>query len=329
MSRPIWKGSISFGLVTIPISLYTAEKPSEHQNFHMLDKRNKSRVRYERVNEETGKKVPWEDIVKGYEYEKGNYIILEGKELEELKDKGNKQEQSVEIQDFIEESEIEPIYLEKPYYLVPEKRGEKAYVLLRETLKKTNKIAVSKVFIRTKQYLSLVIPYQNGLLLELVRYPEEIVKIENMELPKGGIKEYNISKSEIQMAEKLISTMSKKWDPKRYKDESHAILQKLVERKIKKGKGFAMPEKEKEEAEPIRKSAKVINFMDLLKKSIDEKKKGKKAQESKGSKFKENKAAASSEKGKKARVKRLSTKHSPKRMARKNESKKVSRKKKS
>lgn len=270
MSRPIWKGSISFGLVTIPVSLYPAEKPSEHQQFHMLDSRNNSRIHYERINDVTGKKVPWDDVVKGFEFEKGNYVIIDEKELQK---KEGEQTQTVEIQNFIDQKSLDPLYLDKPYYLVPSKQGEKAYVLLRETLKDLEKIGLSKVLIRTKQYLAAVIPFKNSLLLELMRYPEEVRQPEDMELPKGSIKEFNISKSEMQMAEKLISTMSKKWDPKQYKDESRKILKKWVEDKIHKGKNVQAKDREKEETTPKVKTAKLINFMDLLKKSIEEKEK--------------------------------------------------------
>jgi DNA end-binding protein Ku len=161
MARPIWNGNISFGLVNIPITLFSAEKKSE-LHFKLLDKRNRSGIRYERVNEDTGEAVPLDQIVKGYEYDPGDYVLLTD---EDFKKAAVEATQSIEIADFVDLSSIEYTYFEKPYYVVPGKKADKGYVLLREVLKRTGKVAISKVVIHSRQYLSALIPQENALIL--------------------------------------------------------------------------------------------------------------------------------------------------------------------
>jgi DNA end-binding protein Ku len=171
MARPIWTGTLSFGLLNVPVSLMSGER-SVDLHFRMLDNRSNTPVRYERVNAETGEEVPWKEIVKAFEYEKGSYVVLEPDDIKSASSEGR---EAVEVKTFVDAGSIGPEYFEKPYILVPGKKAEKGYVLLRETLKRTGKIGIARVVIRTREYLSAVMPRDNGLLLMLLRYPQELV----------------------------------------------------------------------------------------------------------------------------------------------------------
>lgn len=267
MPRPIWQGNITFGLINIPVALYSAEKRvSIH--FNLLDSRDHAHIRYERVNEITGEEVPWDQIVKAYEFKDGNYVILKEKELKKAEIENS---QSVEIEDFIDQKSLDCLYFEKPYYLVPVKSGLKAYVLLRETLKKTKKVGIAKVVIRTKQYLAVVMPYDNSLLLNLLRFAQELKNPSEFDIPKQTISKYKISAKEIEMAERVVASMTAKWNPKKYHDEHRDKLMEWIKRKMKK-EPITVPEKE----EP-KETAKIIDLMQLLKKSVKKKSTSKKS----------------------------------------------------
>ncbi len=267
-SRPIWKGHISFGLISIPVSLYSAEQRSD-VHFKLLDSRNHAHIRYERVNELTGEEVPWQEIVKAFEYDNGNYVILDEKELKKAEIENS---QDIALMDFIDKKSLDSIYFEKPYYLVPNKSGEKGYVLLKEILKRTNKIGIAKVTIRSRQYLAALMPYATGLMLNLMRFAQEIRPIEEYEFPDEDLKKYKITAKEIDMAEQLVNSMTSKWNPKQYHDEYRDMLMKWIEKKAHGGKAVTAPSAEQPEPP---KGGKVIDFMSLLKKSIDEKSKTK------------------------------------------------------
>ena len=198
MLRPIWKGQIAFGLINIPIELYSAEQKNDLR-FKLVDSRNKAKIRYERINEETGKEVPWSEVAKALEVKNKGFIVLED---EDFKRAAVENTQTFEIEDFINRDDLETIYFEKPYYLIPSKRGEKGYVLLREVLKKTNKVAIGKVVIRTRQYLATVFPFEDTLILDLLRFADEIRSPKELKIPKGGIKDYKISPREVEMAQR-------------------------------------------------------------------------------------------------------------------------------
>ena len=257
----LWKGYISFGLVNIPVVLYSAEQPQEKVHFKMLDKNNLAGIRYSRINEKTGKEVPWEDIVKGYEYEDGNYAILTDEDFESVARENSK---TIEIEDFINLKDLGAVYFEKPYYILPDKRGDKGYVLLRETLKKTNKIGIAKVMIRSHQYLAAIIPYGSALIVNTLRYPEELKPATKFDLPEGAPADYKISKKEFDIAEQLVETMTSKWDPKRYTNDYREDLMKVVEEKIAEGNKTTI----KHVKEPHVKQTNVVDFMELLKKSV-------------------------------------------------------------
>lgn len=270
MSRPIWKGYVSFGLVAIPINLYPVEKKNE-LSFHLLDSRDKSRIRYERINAETGKEVPWEEVVKAYEFQKGNYVVLKEEDFERAAPEAFK---TIDIEEFVNLKEISHIYFDRPYYVVPDSANQKAYVLLREALKKTGKVGVAKVVIRTKQYLSLIIPQDNALILNLIRFNQEIRSLSEFDLPTEDLKKYKIQPRELQMAITLINDMSAKWSPDKYHDEYRDALMKWIKAKTKSKQITT-----KEPTEIVKKEDDVIDFMSLLKKSIQHKTKSKASNE--------------------------------------------------
>jgi DNA end-binding protein Ku len=265
MPRPIWKGSISFGLVNIPITLLPAEKSSD-LHFQMIDSRNHARVRYQRVNEVTGEEVPWDEIVKGYEYEEDNYILLSDEDFKRADQEATK---TIEIEDFVDFEAIDHTYFDKPYYLVPGKGGEKGYVLLREALRRTGRAGIARVVIRTKEYLTALVPQGDALILELLRYHHALRSLEEFDIPHGDLKNYKVSERELDLAETLVDSMKAEWQPEKYHDEYRDSLMKWIDKKAREGKVEALPEEK--EAEEAAEGGKVVDMMALLKKSVEEK----------------------------------------------------------
>jgi DNA end-binding protein Ku len=264
--RPIWTGTISFGLLNIPVSLMAAERRTD-LHFRMLDSRDNSPVRYERVNAETGDEVPWKEIVKAFEYDKGNYVVLEDEDFKKAAVEGR---EAVEIASFVDETEIDTRYFEKPYVLVPSKKAEKGYVLLRETLRDLGKVGIARVIIRTREYLCMVKPVEDALVLILLRFPQELVALEDYNLPEKGEGNYRIQKAERDMARQLIDSMSVKWKPADYKDEYRDRLTKVIEQRIKQtGKTTAIDDTRLRDDEDEGDAAtNVVDFTALLKKSL-------------------------------------------------------------
>ena len=260
MARPIWTGTLSFGLLNVPIRLMPGEKRTD-LHFHMLDSRDNSKIRYERVNAETGDEVPWKDVVKAFEYRKGSYVVLED---EDLKAAAPESHETVEIAAFVDADAIGPEYFEKPYVLVPGKKAEKGYVLLRETLADTGKIGIAHVVIRTREYLSAVTVRDKALVLVLLRYPQELVDVSEYEIPTGNAAAHRVTRREVEMARQLIDAMSSKWNPKDYKDEFRERLHKAIAKRMK-SKGVVTPAVEEE---PEETTTNVVDFMDLLRKSL-------------------------------------------------------------
>jgi DNA end-binding protein Ku len=225
--RAIWKGAISFGLVSIPIGLYSATR-SETLKFRLLRESDLSPVNYKRVAEADGKEIPWDKIVKGYEYEKGKFVVLKDEDFRRVDIEAT---QTVDIVQFVDLKEVNPIFFHKPYYMEPQKGGDKAYVLLREALQESGKIAIAKVVIKTRQHLAAVKPQEKGLILELMHFPDELIDVDEFKLPAAK----QVSKKELNMAEALIASMSDKWKPERFVDEYRAALEKVIEQKIEKG----------------------------------------------------------------------------------------------
>jgi DNA end-binding protein Ku len=260
--RPIWKGSIDFGLVNIPVKLYSAQAASQ-LDFDLLDKRDFSRVRYRRVNEKTGREVRWDQIVKGYQYEKGEYVALGDKDF---RDANVEATQSIEIMDFVDGADISPLHYETPYYLEPLKNGRRAYALLREVMKKTGKVGIAKVVIRNRQRLAALIPQGSLLVLNILRYAHELRDPSQLELPQTNAKG-QVSSQEIKMAEQLVENMVGEWSPGKYRDDYYEDLLELIEKKIKAGKTKVV-EPAGEEPAPKR-QGKVIDIMDLLRQSVE------------------------------------------------------------
>ena len=261
-SRSIWTGSIDFGLVTIPVKLHSAQAASNQLDFDLLDKRDFKRVRYRRVNEKTGAEVKWDQIVKGYEYEKGRYVALSDKDFEQANVAAS---QSIEIMDFVDAAEISPLYYETPYYVEPLKNGRRAYALLRDVMRKTDKVAIAKVVLRTRQHLGALMAQGPVLVLMTLRYPYELRDPAQLDVPASG-KESRTSAQEVKMAEQLIETMTRKWEPDKYRDDYREDLLALVENKIKSGKTKEVAPAG-EAARPKR-SGKVIDIMHLLRQSV-------------------------------------------------------------
>lgn len=270
MARPLWKGVISFGLVNMPVVLYPAESNFD-LHFHLLDSRDHARVRYSRINAETGLEVPWEDVVKAYEYEKGEYVVIKDGELENLAVKNAK---TIEIEDFVDTTSIDSVYFNKPYYLVPDKRGEKAYVLLRETLKATKKTAIAKIMLRTKEYLAAVIPYHYALAIILLRYDQELRKLTEFDIPSDDIKHFKITSREIDLAKQLVDSMTRSWQPSHYHDDYQIAVKNWLEEQID-AKDKPTHAKSKHKHSPTVKTN-VVDIMSLLKKSLAKKSTSKK-----------------------------------------------------
>lgn len=263
MARPIWSGTISFGLLNIPVQLMSGEKRTDIQ-FRMLDSRDNSPIRYERVNAETGEEVAWKDVVKAYEYDKGSYVVLE---QEDIRSAAPESHDSIDVEAFVDAEAIGPQYFEKPYVLVPAKRAEKGYVLLRDALSSTKKIGVARVVIRTREHLCALLPQGDALLLLMMRYPQELVDVEDYNIPEGKPSEYRITPKEKQFSEQLIESMSAGWKPDQYKDEFRAKLHQVIKKRMK-SKGVV--KKEEEEPEVAEHAAtNVVDFMSLLQQSID------------------------------------------------------------
>jgi len=255
--RAIWKGSISFGLVNIPIALYPATR-REEMKFRLLRAKDLSPVNYKRVAEKDGREVPWDQIVKGYEYEKGKYVVLKDEDFQRVDLEAT---QTVDIQDFVDQEEIDPMFFYKPYYLEPQKGGDKAYTLLRDTLKKTGKVGIAKVVIKTRQYLAGVKAENSVLVLELMHFAEELADADKLQVPK----KLEPGKRELDMAKALVDSMSSKWEPKKYRDDYREALMEVIEEKVEAG-GEEIEEKPKKKPRP---STKVIDLVSVLQESLE------------------------------------------------------------
>lgn len=255
--RAIWKGSISFGLVNIPIAVFPATK-KEDLRFRLLRAKDLSPVNYKRVAEKDGREVPWDEIVKGYEYEKGKFVVLKDEDFQRVDLEAT---QTVDIQDFVEIDEIDPIFFYKPYYLEPQKGGDKAYVLLRDGLLESKKVGIAKVVIKTRQYLAGVKPKDDVLVLELMHFAEELADPGKLHIPK----KLEAGKRELDMAKALIGSMSTKWNPEKYHDDYREALMEVIEEKVEAG-GKEIEEKPRKAPKPT----KVIDLVSVLQKSLEQ-----------------------------------------------------------
>ena len=267
MPRSIWKGAISFGLVNVPVGLYSAERPQELR-FNQLDRRTMSRVRERRVDEKTGQEVPYEEIVKGYDTGGGRYVVLSE---EELKRANPKATQTVNIIGFVSADEIDITYYARPFYLAPIGSGKKGYALLRAVLRDSGRVAVAKVVIRTKEYLCAVVARGDVLVLETLRYAYELRDTSELDVPDTDLDALGLSKPEITMAEQLIEAMTTHWDPEAYRDTYRDDLLRVIEEKERTGSVEEAAGGEGA-AEPV--EGKVVDIMALLKRSVDQVREG-------------------------------------------------------
>jgi DNA end-binding protein Ku len=262
MPRPLWKGAISFGLVNIPVELYPAENRHSFE-FSMLDKRDLSPVGYKRYNKTSGKEVAWENVVKGYEYEKDRYVVLSDEDFRQANVRAT---QTIDIRAFVNVDEIPLEFYEAPYYLAPGKRGEKAYALLREALKVTRRAAVAEFVLRTTPHLAVVIPNGRALMLDTLRFQDELRDAKGLELPPEGLKSAGVAAKEVELAKRLVDDMTEHWDAAKYHNTYHDDLMARIKQKIKAGRTTEITEPERAEAAP--RSAQVIDLADLLKQSL-------------------------------------------------------------
>lgn len=264
MARALWKGAITFGLVNIPVELHGAEDRKGFK-FSMLDKRDFSPVGYKRYSKKSGKEVEWGNIVKGYEYEKDQYVVLSDEDFRRANVKAT---QTIDIRAFVPADAIPVEFFETPYFLAPSGRGApKVYALLRETLRATNRVAVAQVVIRTTNHLAAVVVNGAALMLNTLRYADELRTASGLELPAAGMKAAGVSAKEIELAKRLVDDMTEAWKPEAFKDTYHDDLLARVKEKIKKGETHQITEPGKEDAGEPR-SAQIIDLAELLKKSL-------------------------------------------------------------
>jgi DNA end-binding protein Ku len=264
MARGIWSGAISFGLLNIPVSVMTA-KEEERLSFHMIDKKNNSLIGYKQYNKKSGREVDKKNIVKGYEYKRNEYVLLAEDDFLKANPKAT---QTIDIEDFVELEEVDLLLFEKPYYLVPGKNGEKGYVLLREVLEETKKVAVAKFVLRNRQHLVAVMPRGDYLILEMMRFSHEVQEIHEAKyLEDFDLKKVKISPREMKAAKSLVDDMTAKWKPDQYKDTYQDELLKYINKKIKAGDTEEASDQGMEQVD-VKQNTNVVDLMPLLEKSL-------------------------------------------------------------
>jgi DNA end-binding protein Ku len=268
MPRVIWKGAVSFSLIHIPVSLHSASR-EESLDFTMLDRRDFAPIGYQRVNKNTGKPVEWEDIVKGYEYEKGDYVVLSDEDFRQANVEAT---QTIDIQCFVDSGEIEPAFYERPYYLSADKHGEKVYTLLREALVKTNTVAIGLIVIRTRQYVCALLPVGSTLLLNTLRYAGEVLPAHQFAPAHSTLEAANVSQREFSMAVKLVEDMKQAWQPQEFHDTYRDDLLRRIEEKVQAGQTKTLTPAAAKTTE--RRTAEVVDLSELLKRSLEERKGG-------------------------------------------------------
>ena len=252
MARPLWKGTLGFGLVSIPVEVFTAVR-DVGPHFHFLRRSDKSRIGYQKIAKADGEVVSKDELIKGYEYEKGRYVVLSAKEFEAAAVKRNSR---IDLLDFVSGDEVDDRYFDKPYYLLPGQGGEKAYALLREALRESGRVGIAKVVMRNKPHLAAVETIKDALVLSTMRFREELVPVTEYEFPDVAVR-----KPELKMAHQLIEALVTKWNPDQYTDEYRANLLEIIEAKRRRQK----PDLERQEVET---DAKVVNLMERLRKSL-------------------------------------------------------------
>ena len=264
-SRALWNGAISFGLVHIPVALHSATS-SSGIDFDWLDKRSLDPVGYKRINKKTGQEITQNDIVKGIKYKNGQYVVLSEEEIAAAYPKAT---QTIEIESFVANTEIPFIYLERPYYIAPVNKSAKVYALLRDTLLQTQQVGIARVIIQTKQHMAVLVPSGAGLVLNLLRWGEDIRSWKDLDLPPEGAKAAGLSERELAMASQLVEDMTGKWDPHQFTDSFKDEIMALVERKAKEGKlETVLQPGEADESAANAPGAQVIDLTELLQRSL-------------------------------------------------------------
>ena len=265
MGRSMWKGAISFGLVHIPVEMYPAVT-NKGLDLNMLDRRDFSPIGFKRYNKTTGKEVGWDDIIKGYEYEEGEYVVLSDEDLRRANPEST---QTIDILAFVDAEEVPLIYYDQPYYLAPGKGGAKVYALLRDTLKKVGKIGIAHVVIRVKQHLAALHCQGDTIVMNTLRYPDEIRDDSDLKIPAANAKDASISEKELKMAMALVQGMSEDWKPSQYSDTYREDVMAMIEKKIKarQTKTITMPDPDEKPA----RSSNVIDLVSLLQASLGKK----------------------------------------------------------
>jgi DNA end-binding protein Ku len=263
MPRIVWKGAISFGLVHVPVVVYPGARAGR-LDFGWLDKRDMAPVGYQRINKRTGKPVDNDFVVKGYQYEKGEYVLMSDEDFRRANDFAS---QTVEILAFVDVSEVPVYYYETPYYLEPDRRGEKGYRLLREVLRKSGRVGIASVVLHTRQHLAALLPLGDALVLNTMRYADEIVSMDELKLPEGKMGKDGPTAREYEMAQRLVDDMTQEWRPEEFRNTYREDLLARIDEKIQAGQTHQLTEPDGEA--PKRESAKVIDLMSLLKQSID------------------------------------------------------------
>jgi DNA end-binding protein Ku len=262
MPHIIWRGAVSFGLVHVPVKLYPATS-SDKVGFHLLDRRSMDPIGYQQINKRSGKLVPKPNIVKGYEYEKGKYVVLSD---DEIRSANPESTQTIDILAFVDASDISFLYLDTPYFLAPDRGGDKVYALLRESLLKAGKIGVASVVLHSKQHLAALIPMGDALALNTLRWATEVRDTSELKLPSPNQKSASVSVRDLEMAERLIEDMTQKWDPGAYRDTFHDDILSLVDRKIRAGKTTEVDAIEA--PHEAKSSADILDLSDLLRRSL-------------------------------------------------------------
>jgi DNA end-binding protein Ku len=268
MPRVIWKGAISFGLVYVPVELYPATRAT-HTSFNLLDRRTLDPVGYRQINKRSGKEVARKDIVRGYEYEKGLYVVVSDEEIAAASPDAT---QTVDIVTFVDAPSVSFLYLDTPYYLAPDRNGGKTYALLREALAASGRIGIAQVVLHSKQHLAALVPAGPVLALTTLRWDDEVRSLDDLGKLPGDAKATGISAREMEMARKLIDDMSDTWHPADYHDTFHDEIRELVERKIRAGKTSEV--EPVEAGVPPRRSADIVDLSDLLKRSLGRRRDG-------------------------------------------------------
>jgi DNA end-binding protein Ku len=254
MARPLWKGAITFGLVSIPVEVHTAVRDRQLR-FHLLTAKDRTRVKYERISEKTQKPVAWNDLVKGYEYSKGRYVVLTPEDFESA---ALEKTRTIDILDFVKAEEIDDRFFEKPYYVTPGTGGDHAYVLLRETIRETKRTGIAKFVLRDRQHLAALEVIENALVLTTLRFADELMPVSAYHFPAGK----GLRPPELKTAKMLVEELASEWDPEKYTDDYRQNLLRIIAAK-QKGREAKL------EAEPEERTSNVVDLMERLRQSLE------------------------------------------------------------